>query len=171
MDSLVEILTLEDLGNKIVSLKEYTRNLKVHAPQMKAFLPLIGSGFHIPIRYGKYGKKICYIDWILRSDELYLSLNVTYYSTGLIKSVEAVSQQLALTELNDLRNIRTLAGKRFKRKYQHDKSIPAYSVVTERIIDAKPFAITDGGMDHFAMRDKILKKFSMEIIDATLSNV
>lgn len=159
MDSLLELLSLDDLSNRIVSTKEYIANVRKYALDMKAFLPLFKENWRLPIKHAKYDGKIAYIQWILRSDELYLSLNVTYYSTGLIKSVEAVSQQLALVEIGDMRNVRTLNGKKFKRKYVHDKAFPVYTVIADRVIEAKPFAISDGGMERFAMRDKILKRF------------
>lgn len=158
MDSLLTLLTIDDFTNKIISLREHTDNIGKYACRMHIFRPILGS---LPIRYGKYNRKIAYIDWILRSDELYLCLNVLYHSTGLIKSVEAVSQQLSISELSDLRNIRTLAGKRFKRQYKHDKARPVYSVVSERIIAPRPFNIIENGMEHFAMRDKIIEKYSL----------
>ena len=161
MDSLAELLTLDDLRNKIVSVKHYTNNIKRYATQMKAFRPLFIENWRLPIKYAKYNGKIAYIQWILRSDELYLSLNVTYYRTGLIKSVESVSQQLALVDIGDLRNVRTLSGKRFKKSYVHDKVFPVYSVIADRVIASKPFAISDGGMERFASRDKIIKRFEL----------
>jgi hypothetical protein len=159
MESLLELLTIDDLKNKIVSTKEYTNNIKRYAYQMKAFWPLFEQTWDLPIKHAKYHGKICYIDWILRSDELYLGLNVTYYKTGLIKSVEGLSQQLTLVELGDLRNIKTLAGKRFKKKYVYNRKEMVYSVIGDRIISPKPFAIVQGGMERFANREKILKRF------------
>jgi len=161
MESLLEILSIEDLKNKIVSTKEYTKNIKLYAPQMKAFLPLFIENWRLPIKHGKYNGKICYIDWILRSDELFLNLNVTYYSTGTIKHLESVSQQLALVDIGDMRNVRTLSGKRFKRKYVVSRKEMVYSVIADRVIESKPFAIMDGGLERFAMRDKILKRFEL----------
>lgn len=168
MDSLLELLTIDDFKNKIASTKECIRNIRKYALDMKAFQPLFHENWRLPIKLDKYKGKIAYIDWILRSDELYLSLNVTYYRTGLVKSVEAVSQQLALVEIGDLKNVRTLSGKRFKRNYVHDKLIPVYTVIADRVITPKPFAIIDGGMERFAMRDKILKKFDLQ---STLNGV
>jgi len=161
---LAEDLTIEDLRNKIISIKTYTDNVKRYSYQMKAFLPLFKDNFSLPIKLDKYQGKICYIQYILRSDELYLSLNVTYYKTGMIKSVEAVSQQLAIVELGDMRNIRTLNGKRFKRKYVHDRLIPVYTVIADRIISPSPFRIIENGMEHFASRDKTIRKYDLQAV-------
>lgn len=169
MDTLAEILTIDDLRNKIVSVREYTKNVIRHAHEMKAFLPLFEQTRVLPIKQAKYRGKIAYIDWILRSDELYLGLNVVYHSTGKIKSVEAVSQQLALVVIGDLKNVRTLSGKRFKRKYVHDKLVPVYTVIADRVISPKPFRIIENGMENFASRDKILKKFGC--LQSALSRV
>lgn len=128
---------------------------------MKAFQPLFEENWRLPIKLAKYKGKIAYIDWILRSDELYLSLNVTYYKTGNIKSVEAVSQQLGLVDIGDMRNVRTLSGKRFKKNYVPNKDFPVYSVIGDRIMAPRPFRIVENGMERFAMRDKILKRFEL----------
>lgn len=159
MESLLELLTVDDLNNKIVAVREYTNNIKRYASQMKAFVPLFEQRWDLPIKYAKYKGKICYIDYIIRSDELYLSLNATYHKTGLIKSVESLSQQLAIVELGDLRNIKTLSGKRFKKNYVFNRKEMVYSVIGDRIVSPKPFAIVQGGMERFALRDKILKRF------------
>ena len=162
MDLLYELLTISDLDDKIISLKKYTRNIRKYALQMRAFLPLFADDWRLPIQHGKYKGKIAYIDWILRSETLYLNLNVTYYSTGLIKSCEALSQCLALEEIGDIRNIRTLSGHRFKKNFVYDKTLPVYTVLANRIISPKPFAIVDGGIERFASRDKILRKFGLQ---------
>jgi hypothetical protein len=162
MDTLVEILTLDDLKNKIASAKEYIRNIRKYGSDMKAFLPLFAEDWRLPIKLAKYNGKIAYIDWILRSDELFLCLNVTYFKTGKIKSVESVSQQLALVEIGDLKNVRTLSGKRFKKNYVQDRSIPVYTVIGDRIIAPKPFKIVENGMERFAMRKKIIEKYSLQ---------
>jgi len=162
MDSLYEILTIEDLDNKIKSTKIYIENIKTHAQQMKAFLPLFQENWRLPIKQSKYKGKIAYIDWILRSDELYLSLNVAYHSTGTIKSVEAVSQLLTLEEIGDIRNVVTLSGKRFKRKYIYDKTLPVYTVLANRVISPETFAIIENGMENFAQRERMLRKFGLQ---------
>lgn len=159
MDNLVELLTIDDLKNRIVSTKEYMRNVRKYALDMKAFQPLFQENWRLPIKLGKYMGKICYVKYILRSDELFLCLNVTYYKTGKIKSVECVSQQLTLVQIGDMKHVRTLSGKKFKRKYVHDRSIPVYTVIADRVISARPFKIVENGMERFAMRDKILKKY------------
>ena len=168
MDSLLELLTLSDLNDKIISTKKYIENIKEYAPQMKAFLPLFDENWRLPIKLAKYKGKICYIDYILRSDTIYLCLNVSYFSTGLIKSLEGVTQCLALTEITDLRNIRTLSGKKFKKNYIHDKTTPVYTVIADRVISPKSFAIVDGGVEKFAKRDDILKKYGLQ---STLNDV
>ncbi len=164
MDSLLELLSIDDLRDKIVSTKQYIDNIKRYAEQMKAFRPLFADGWRLPIKYAKYSGKICYIQYILRSDELYLCLNVAYHSTGSIKSVEAVSQQLALVSIGDVRNVRTLSGKKFKKKYVQDRALPVYTVIADRVICPKPFAISDGGMERFASRNKILEKYSLQLV-------
>ena len=162
MDTLVELFTIEDFKNKIASTKEYIRNIRKYALDMKAFLPLFEENWRLPIKLAKYNGKIAYIDWILRCDELFLCLNVTYYKTSNIKSVETVSQQLALVEIGDLRNVKTLSGKRFKRNYVHNKALPVYSVIGDRIIAPRPFRIVENGMEQFARRRKTIEKYSLQ---------
>ena len=162
MDDLVELLTVDDLRNKIARTKEYIRNIRKYALDMKAFKPLFEENWQLPIKLAKYKGKICYIDWILRCDQLYLSLNVTYYKTGNIKSVESVSQQLGLVDIGDMRNVRTLSGKRFKKNYVPNKDFPVYSVIGDRIVAPRPFRIVESGMERFAMRSKILEKYSLQ---------
>lgn len=129
---------------------------------MEAFQPIFAENFHLPIYSGKYRGKIAYIDWIIRSETLYLNLNVTYYSTGLIRSCEVLTQSLSLTELTDLKNIRTLSGRKFKKKLLYNKTNPVYTVVADRIVSPKAFKIIDGGIERFASRDKILSKYSLQ---------
>jgi hypothetical protein len=162
MDILYELLTLSDLDNKIASTRKYIENIKKYAPQMKAFTFLFDDQWHLPIKKDKYKGKIGYIDWILRSDELFLSLNVLYYSTGLIKSVESLTQCSALLQITDLRNVRTLSGKKFKRNYIHDKKVPVYTVLSERVVSPESFAVPESGIEKFAYRSKILSKFGLQ---------
>jgi len=158
MESLAEDLTLSDLNDKIAAVKIYIENIKRHSHEMKAFLPIFNNTAPLPINKAKYDGTIAYIDWILRSDELYLCLNVTYFSTGKFKCAQTLSQLLTLTELTDRRNIRTLDGRRFKQYYTHTASDPTYAVVSDRIVSPKSFAIIENGLEAFKCRDKILER-------------
>lgn len=158
MESLAEDLTLSDLNDKIAATKIYIENVNRHAHEMKAFLPIFNNTAPLPISKAKYDGTIAYIDWILRSDELYLCLNITYCSTGKFKCAQTLSQLLTLTELTDRRNIRTLDGKHFKQHYTHSAFDSVYSVVADRIISPKSFAIIENGLEAFKSRDKILER-------------
>ena len=162
MDSLLTLLTINDLKDKIIATKKHTRNIRKYASQMKVFQSVFEEDFRLPIYHGKYKGKIAYIDWIIRSESLYLNLNVTYYSTGLIKSCEVLTQSLSLAELTDIRNITTLSGRKFKKKFIYGKTHPVYMVVADRIVSPKAFKIVDGGMERFASRDKILNKYDLQ---------
>jgi len=161
MESLAEDLTLSDLNDKITSTLVYIENVKKHAHEMKAFLPIFNNTAPFPISKVKYDGTVAYIDWILRSDELYLCLNITYYSTGKFKCAQTLSQLLTLAELTDRRNIKTLDGKRFKQYYTHTATDPVYAVVPDRIISPKSFAIIENGLEAFKCRDKILERLSV----------
>lgn len=159
MESLAELLVLSDLTNNIKSIKTYIENVKRHSNEMKAFLPIFNNTASLPIISSKYNGSIAYIDWILRSDVLYLCLNVIYFSTGRFKCALALSQQLTLVELTDRWNITTLSGKKFKQYHMRDNLLETYSVVTDRIISPRPFAIIENGLEAFKCRDKILKRY------------
>jgi hypothetical protein len=161
MESLAEELTLSDLNEKIAAIKVYVDNVKRHSHEMKAFLPIFNNAASLPISRTKYDGTVAYIDWILRSDELYLCLNITYYSTGKFKCAQTLSQQLTLTELTDRRNIRTLDGKQFKQYYTYSDDV-AYVVVAHRVVSPKAFAIIENGLEAFRSRDKILKRFDVQ---------
>lgn len=162
MSSLAEDLTLSDLNDKIASTKIYIDNVKRHSHEMKAFLPIFENSAPLPISHVKYEGTIAYINWILRSDELFLNLNVTYYSTGKLKCALALSQLLALVELTDVRNVRTLDGKRFRKYFTYSGVEPVYAVVADRIISPKSFAIIENGLEAFKCRGKILKRFDVQ---------
>lgn len=162
MESLIEELTLSDLNDRIAFTKTYIDNVKMHAHEMKAFLPIFTNSAHLPISRVKYDGTIAYIDWILRSDELFLNLNVIYYSTGKLKCALALSQLLVLVELSDVRNVRTLSGKRFKKHFVYEGDGPVHAVVADRVISPKAFAIIENGLEAFRSRDKILKRFDVQ---------
>lgn len=161
MNSLAEDLTLSDLNDRIAETELYIENVKKHAHEMKAFLPIFNNAAPLPISKSEYNGTVAYIDWILRSDELYLCLNITYYSTGKFKCAQTLSQLLILTELSDRRNIRTLDGRRFKQYYTHSATELIHVVVPERIISPKSFAIIENGLEAFKSRDKILERFAL----------
>lgn len=162
MESLVEDLTLSDLEHRIAFTAIYIDNVKRHSHEMKAFLPIFENSSPLPISHVKYEGTIAYINWILRSDELFLNLNVTYYSTGKLKCALALSQLLALVELTDVRNVRTLDGKRFRKYFTYSSTEPVHVVVADRIISSKSFAIIENGLEAFKCRDKILEKFGVQ---------
>lgn len=162
MESLAEDLTLSDLNDRIAATKIYIENVKKHAFNMKAFLPIFNNAAPLPISKAKYDGTVAYIDWIIRSDELYLCLNISYHTTGRFKCAQTLSQSLVITELHDRRNIKTLDGKRFKQYYTHHATDPAYAVVSDRIISPKSFAIIENGLEAFKSRDKILKRFDVQ---------
>jgi hypothetical protein len=162
MESLAEELTLSDLNEKIAAIKVYVDNVKRHSHEMKAFLPIFNNAASLPISRTKYDGTVAYIDWILRSDELYLCLNIAYYSTGKFKCAQTLSQSLVITELHDRRNIRTLDGRRFKQYYTYDSADLVYAVAPDRIISPKAFAIIENGLEIFRSRDKILKRFDVQ---------
>jgi aminopeptidase-like protein len=168
MDSLVELLTISDIDDRIRSLNLYISNIKKYSSQMKAFLPVFDENWRLPIKNEKYSGKIAYIDWILRSDELFLNFNIVYHSTGLIKCCESLSQCLRLTEITDIRNVKTLFGRRFRKRFVYDKLNPVNVVLSDRVISPKVFAISDSGIEKFASRDRILKKFGLHL---TLNDV
>ena len=161
MNILAEDLTLSDLNDRIASTKAHIENVKRHAEEMKAFLPVFNNAV-LPINKIKYCGTIAYIDWILRSDELYLCLNISYCLSGRFKCAQTLSQLLALTELTDRRNIRTLDGKQFKRYYTYSATEHVYAVVPDRIISPRSFAIIENGLERFVSRDKILKRFGVQ---------
>ena len=162
MESLAEQLSLSDLNDKIATTKIYIENVKRHAHEMKAFLPIFNNTASLPITHEKFDGKIAYVSWVVRSDELYLCLNITYYSTGKFKCAQTLSQQLTLTELTDRWNIKTLSGKRFKQYYMRSATDLTYTVVADRIISPKSFAIIENGLEAFKCRDKILKRFDVQ---------
>lgn len=162
MDTLAEDLTLSDLENRIAFTEIYIDNVKRHSHEMKAFLPIFENSAPLPISHVKYDGTIAYINWILRSDELFLNLNVTYYSTGKLKCALALSQLLALVELTDVRNVRTFDGRRFRKYFTYSAPAPVYVVVADRIISPKSFAIIENGLEAFKCRDKILKRFEIQ---------
>jgi hypothetical protein len=162
MESLAEDLTLSDLNNKIATTKVYIENVKRHSHEMKAFLPIFNNAASLPISRTKYDGTVAYINWILRSDELYLCLNISYCLSGRFKCAQTLSQLLTLAELTDRRNIRTLDGRRFKQYYTYTATDPVYAVVPDRIISPKSFAIIENGLEAFRSRDKILKRFDVQ---------
>lgn len=162
MNSLAEDLVASDLLDKIAMIQVYIDNVKRHSHEMKAFLPIFDNTAPLPISKTKYDGKIAYIAWVIRSDELYLCLNVTYYSTGRFKCAQTLSQSLVITELHDCRNIRTLDGRKFKQHYTYSSVDPVYAVVADRIISPKSFAIIENGLEAFKCRDKILKRFDVQ---------
>ncbi len=161
VNTLAEDLSISDLNDRITATKIYIDNIKRHANEMKAFLPIFNNSASLPISHTKYDGSVAYIGWILRCDELYLCLNVIYFRTGKFKCAQTLSQSLVITELHDRRNIRALDGKQFKRYYTHNDD-SAYVVVADRIISPNSFAIIENGLEAFRSRDKILKRFDVQ---------
>jgi hypothetical protein len=162
MESLAALLIVPDIKTKIASLKQYIKSANKYADKASSFLPMIKDKDFLPLLKSKYSGKVAYVNWITRGKTMYLNLNVCYNARGDISCFEVLTKQATIKKVFDVNRIRTLDGKRFK-KYNALKRREAivYSVDTKRLYPDHPVKLLENGLENFASRDKILKKFEM----------
>ncbi len=162
MDALTDILLLEDLENKIKTTTREIRNLKLHCEEFKCFHSILNEKFCFPITVAPYCGKIMYIDWILCQNVVYLSLNCSYNKHGRLKSVDTVAQTGDIVLITDVWNIRTLGGRRFKKFIDVGKDNLVNTIdIIALMPDDSQIRIIENGLEYFASREKIMKKFNI----------
>jgi hypothetical protein len=162
METLAQILSIYDLKTKIRQKKQRIENIKKFQHQIKQFSFLLNSNFLLPVDNLVYQGKIAYIDFIFRSDSLFLCLNCIYNKRGKIESVEVATKHGVILKLTDLKGFRTLSGKKFKRKI-NVKNIGLVDVVRiEKLIANKEtIKVIENSFEKFSLREKIRARFDI----------
>jgi hypothetical protein len=157
---LTNILLLDDLEEKAKTDLLELRNLGLYKKDIRKFANFLNNRFFLPIVSVEYSDKIMYVDFILRKTRLYLSLNIIYDNDNKIVCVEAVTQQLTLKKIYDVDNIRTLSGRRFKQNIVINKNKNVNVVDISALVPcSENIKVIENGIENFACRDKIIKKF------------
>lgn len=161
MQSLEEILLLEDLINKYNSRCLEIRNLEFHKDKIRKFAGIINRKFSLPIIEVPFSGKIMYVSFILRQNRLSLSLNVVYDKVGKIKCCESLSQSRELEKIHATDSIRTLDGKKFRREIDISelKNVKVVDI-SALIPKGEDMKIIESANEKFANKDKILAKFN-----------
>ncbi len=164
MESLANLLIIPDLKEKIVSLKQYIKSASKYSNKVASFLPIIKDKSFLPVSYSDYTGKVAYINWITRGKTVYLNLNICYNKRGDISCFEVMTKNASIKKVFDINRIRTLDGKRFKRFNDlKRKKSKVYSVKTRSIYSDRPVKLLENGLENFASRDRILKKFDVQL--------
>lgn len=117
MESLTEILLLPVLDNKIKNLKTRNKNYVRYDDQISKFSYLIDFNDNFPILKGvDFNGRICFIEWIVKEDVVYLSLNCVYRYDGVLSYIECLTKDGNVDIINNGGNLKTFSGKRFKSK-------------------------------------------------------
>jgi hypothetical protein len=120
MESILEILLFKDIGNKIRSRKLELKNYNKYYDQLEKFLILFKSyNACFPIlKDSNFNNKICFMNWILKNDVVYLSLNCVYLYNGVLSYLECLTKEGDFVIINNDGSVRTFSGKRFRKKIE-----------------------------------------------------
>lgn len=163
MECLATSLVVPDLKNKIAALKEYIKSASKHGSKTTSFLPIIKEKGLLPLSYKKYSGKVAYVTWITRGKTMYLNLNICYNAQGDISCFEVMTKNLTIKKIFDVKRVRTIDGKMFKSSTELKRRDDyVYTVSTQSIYCGKPIKLIENGLENFASRDKILKKFGVQ---------